>query len=132
MVRIGLVSASLSSVWLLCLAAGVTADDGGYREEIERWRQKRLDTLKADDGWLTVSGLFWLKPGETKIGSDPRTSLAAGANARFARARSSSPTARPSFTRPRRQGTRNGTPFRGRRAFIRTPTAMPIHSPSVT
>ena len=27
--------------------------------------------LKADDGWLTVSGLFWLQPGETTIGSDP-------------------------------------------------------------
>src|SRR5277367_1750932 len=75
MVRIGLVSASLSSVWLLCLAVGVNADDGGYREEVERWRQKRLDTLKADDGWLTVSGLFWLKPGTTKIGSDPESDV---------------------------------------------------------
>ena len=36
------------------------------RDEIERWRQKRLESLKADDGWLTVSGLFWLKPGETR------------------------------------------------------------------
>ena len=48
------------------LACAVAAGDEDYRDEIEQWRQKRLATLKADDGWLTVSGLFWLKPGETK------------------------------------------------------------------
>jgi uncharacterized protein (DUF1684 family) len=53
------------------LATGVSAADNGYSAEIEHWRQKRLGILKADDGWLTVCGLFWLKPGETKIGSDP-------------------------------------------------------------
>jgi len=26
--------------------------------------------LKSDDGWLTLVGLFWLKPGENKIGSN--------------------------------------------------------------
>jgi uncharacterized protein len=67
------VFASASLVALLAfLAAG---GDDGYRDEIERWRQNRLESLKADDGWLTVSGLFWLKPGETKIGSDPRNDV---------------------------------------------------------
>jgi uncharacterized protein len=56
---------------LVSLALSASAGDDAYRGEIERWRQKRVDSLKADDGWLTVSGLFWLKPGETKIGSDP-------------------------------------------------------------
>ena len=51
--------------------SGSAAGDDRYRDEIERWRQKRLADLKAEDGWLSVSGLFWLKPGETKIGSDP-------------------------------------------------------------
>ena len=75
MVRIGLVAASLSSIWLLCLAASVIADDGSYREEIERWRQKRLDTLKADDGWLTVSGFFWLKPGDDQDRQRPESDV---------------------------------------------------------
>ncbi len=67
-----LVFATASLVALLAsLAFSVSGGDDAYRDEIERWRQKRLDSLKADDGWLTVSGLFWLKPGETKIGSDP-------------------------------------------------------------
>jgi uncharacterized protein (DUF1684 family) len=53
------------------LAVAASAGDDSYRNEIERWRQKREADLKADDGWLTVCGLFWLKPGETSIGSDP-------------------------------------------------------------
>ena len=30
-----------------------------------------LADLKAEDGWLSVSGLFWLKSGDTTVGSDP-------------------------------------------------------------
>ena len=63
---------------LVCVASTATAGDDGYRDEIERWRQKREADLKADDGWLTVSGLYWLKPGETKIGSDPQRRPVAG------------------------------------------------------
>lgn len=33
------------------------------------WRQKREAELLADQGWLAVSGLPWLKEGETTIGS---------------------------------------------------------------
>lgn len=46
------------------LAAGVE-----YRREIEQWREQREAELKAEDGWLTVTGLFWLKPGENRIGT---------------------------------------------------------------
>ncbi len=56
---------------LMCLATSASAGDDVYGNEIERWRQEREAALKADDGWLTVSGLFWLKPGDTRIGSDP-------------------------------------------------------------
>ncbi len=40
-----------------------------YVTEIEQWRAKRQERLKADNGWLTVSGLFWLKDGATTLGS---------------------------------------------------------------
>lgn len=33
------------------------------------WREKREADLRADRGWLAVSGLPWLKEGETSIGS---------------------------------------------------------------
>ncbi len=40
-----------------------------YFEEINQWDQKRLERLKADDGWLNLVGRTWLKPGENKFGS---------------------------------------------------------------
>lgn len=59
------------------LAALLAADgvgsgmDEAYRWEIETWRAQREASLKADDGWLTLVGLFWLREGENRIGSDP-------------------------------------------------------------
>jgi uncharacterized protein (DUF1684 family) len=46
-------------------------DPAAYRKEIEAWRQERLTGLKREDGWLTLVGLYWLKPGENRFGSDP-------------------------------------------------------------
>lgn len=54
-------------------AAGAGAND--YAEEIEAWRVDREARLKADDGWLTVSALFFLPEGETRFGSSPRNDL---------------------------------------------------------
>jgi len=41
-----------------------------YQKEIESWRQAREARLRSDEGWLTVAGLFWLKEGENRVGSD--------------------------------------------------------------
>jgi uncharacterized protein (DUF1684 family) len=54
---------------MLVLSLGAAADQGGYREEVERWRAKREERLKADGGWLTVTGLFWLEEGPNRVGS---------------------------------------------------------------
>jgi uncharacterized protein (DUF1684 family) len=43
--------------------------DPGYTARIEAWRARRLAALKADDGWLSVTGLFWLKLGESRFGA---------------------------------------------------------------
>jgi uncharacterized protein len=40
-----------------------------YLNEIKEWDQKRVERLKADDGWLNLVGRTWLKPGENKFGS---------------------------------------------------------------
>ncbi len=45
--------------------------DAAYSAEIETWREKRAERLRSPDGWLTLSGLFWLKEGENRFGSDP-------------------------------------------------------------
>jgi uncharacterized protein (DUF1684 family) len=58
------------------LAAGPDAGTAkptpeAYRKQIETWRKERVDGLKREDGWLTLVGLYWLKPGENRFGSDP-------------------------------------------------------------
>jgi uncharacterized protein (DUF1684 family) len=45
-------------------------DPNVYAREIARWQTQRLAELKGDDGWLTLIGLFWLKEGDNKLGSD--------------------------------------------------------------
>ena len=43
-----------------------------YEQELEQWKAKRLASLKSEDGWLSLIGLFWLKEGENRFGSDPK------------------------------------------------------------
>lgn len=52
---------------LLTLTLGAFAADPDYRAGIERWRGAREASLKAEDGWLSVAGLFWLEPGDNRI-----------------------------------------------------------------
>jgi uncharacterized protein len=50
-------------------------DAAQYAQEIEVWRAKRIASLKREDGWLNLAGLFWLKPGKNSFGSDPKNDL---------------------------------------------------------
>ena len=52
----------------MLIGSGVAAQDV-YRSAIEAFRAKREADLKADDGWLALAGLHWLKDGENRIGS---------------------------------------------------------------
>ena len=54
---------------ILAFLLAVAAADTTYVAEIEKWRAAREQRLKADGGWLTVSGLFWLKDGANTVGS---------------------------------------------------------------
>lgn len=40
-----------------------------YLQEIERWHAARIARLTAPNGWLSLVGLEWLKPGENRLGS---------------------------------------------------------------
>jgi uncharacterized protein len=60
----------------ICAALGVAAlaaatADPAYQASVDKWRQDYEATLRADDGWLTVTGLFWLHEGDNRFGSDP-------------------------------------------------------------
>src|SRR5258708_2351921 len=42
-----------------------------YQTAIVNWRQQKEAELKADGGWLTVTGLSWLKEGENRMDRIP-------------------------------------------------------------
>jgi hypothetical protein len=46
-----------------------------YAASIARWRAEREARLKADDGWLTVVGLEWIKNGDSSVGSNPSSTV---------------------------------------------------------
>lgn len=67
---------TLLLLWAAIAACGAPAGIEQYRGEIEKWRRNREAKLKADDGWLTVSGLFWLKEGDNRVGAEPGAEVA--------------------------------------------------------
>ena len=54
--------------------AGVAAD-ATYSAQIAHWRQQRLQTLTAADGWLTLVGFDWLRPGKQTVGRAPDNAI---------------------------------------------------------
>lgn len=62
---------SILPLALICVVACSEAPpaDPEYKAEIEEWRSQRLDRLTADNGWLTLTGLYWLDEGENLFGS---------------------------------------------------------------
>lgn len=43
--------------------------DTSVAQQVEQWKQGRLQRLTAPDGWLSLVGLEWLRPGANRIGS---------------------------------------------------------------
>lgn len=41
----------------------------GYEADILSWRQMMDDKLRAEDSWLTLTGLYWLNEGNNSLGS---------------------------------------------------------------
>ena len=59
---------------LLAVAAMFAAST--YQAEIAAWRRDREAALKAEDGWLSLVGLFWLHEGANSFGKDPKAEIA--------------------------------------------------------
>ncbi|HTC16214.1 MAG TPA: DUF1684 domain-containing protein [Steroidobacteraceae bacterium] len=75
-------------LWALALAALLLAatlarsatqsamvDLSAEQHTIEAWRAQRVNSLTSDSGWLTLTGLFWLKQGENSFGRAPGNAL---------------------------------------------------------
>jgi uncharacterized protein len=54
----------------LLLATLLAPHPADYRAEVAAWRREREERLKAQDGWLSVVGLFWLEEGTQGMGRD--------------------------------------------------------------
>jgi len=60
-------------IFLLLLISFASFSQGSeYEKEIAAFRKIRIDSLQHENGYLNLSGLFWLKEGENTIGADPK------------------------------------------------------------
>ena len=65
---IPIAAAVLCTAFAVALAAKpVEAPDEAYRQSFEQWKAEQTADLKAN--WLSLAGLFWLKPGANTFGS---------------------------------------------------------------
>lgn len=46
-----------------------------YEKSIIKWHEERETILRRENGWLALSGLFWLRRGTNLIGSDPECDI---------------------------------------------------------
>ena len=103
---------ALAAMTLLSSLAPAAGPDPTYRAGIAEWRRQHEAALKADGGWLTVTGLFWLKEGPNSIGSGAANDivLPASAPARLGAVKVSED--RAVFTASTNSVTLNGKPVR--------------------
>ena len=53
---------------ILFTGIAVTAQTA-YQKGIENWKQKRIEFLRSENGWLNLAGLYWLQEGKSSFGS---------------------------------------------------------------
>jgi uncharacterized protein (DUF1684 family) len=54
---------------ILGVATVHATDIDNYTQGVEQWHAGRVERLTAADGWLSLIGLEWLKPGANRVGS---------------------------------------------------------------
>ena len=67
-----LASALVSTV-ALARRGGAESPDAAYAQEFEKWKAEQTEDLKAN--WLSLAGLYWLKPGGNTFGSDASNAI---------------------------------------------------------
>src|SRR5579859_643694 len=73
MVLASVISRAAAAVAFLIMA--LPSGSSSYQQSVERWRQSYEAILRDDNGWLTVSGLFWMHEGENSFGSAPENDV---------------------------------------------------------
>ncbi len=57
------------------IAVAAFAASPSYRAELSAWHEAREAELRSDTGWLTVAGLFWLRPGANTFGRESSNNI---------------------------------------------------------
>ena len=68
-------SVGWAAVLTLALSAAIAGQSSEYRATQDAWRADREARLVADDGWLTVAALYFLRPGENSFGASPLSDM---------------------------------------------------------
>jgi len=63
------------SLILVFSVALIASGQTSFSADTQKWREQHETEIKAEDGWLTVSGLFWLKEGTTTIGTGEKSNI---------------------------------------------------------
>jgi uncharacterized protein (DUF1684 family) len=63
-------------IFLVLMAGAAMFAASTYQAEIAQWHSEREAKLKAEDGWLALAGLFWLREGPNAFGKDPGGEIA--------------------------------------------------------
>ncbi len=86
----GLIILKTITIFLFAIAymavsggAAVSADidndrddiDEEYRAFVEEWHEDRVERLKEEQGWLRLTGLYWLSEGEQSFGGGERSRI---------------------------------------------------------
>jgi uncharacterized protein (DUF1684 family) len=65
----------LTNLALFLLLPLATQAQESHQQSVDAWHASRVARLKSEDGWLSVIGLDWLKPGENTLGSAPGSTV---------------------------------------------------------
>jgi len=63
----------LLSAVIVLAADSAKAPDAAYVQSFEKWKAEQAADLK--ENWLSLAGLFWLKPGANTFGSSPDNAI---------------------------------------------------------
>ncbi|MGZ5035562.1 MAG: DUF1684 domain-containing protein [Usitatibacter sp.] len=56
-------------------AVPALADDAGYVKSVEAWRNRVEQSLRKDNGWLTLAGRYVMKPGVNTFGTGEKNDI---------------------------------------------------------
>lgn len=78
--RVGILTC-LAGAWAGMAVAEEAPAAPTNETDVLEWRRERVESLTRDDGWLTLTGLFWLEEGASTCGSDPQSDVVLPASA---------------------------------------------------